>query len=94
MVVLGLCLFASATLCLPVLNTIASEIVSSRLRGRFFGITSSAAAIGRIVGPLLASILLSQGGYAAAWLGTAAVVALVTVWSLTVGSRYRSTKVC
>lgn len=82
---LGLMVFSAATLCLPILNTIASHLVGPAARGRFFGITASSAALGRIVGPLIAAMLLSQGGFSAAWMGTSAVVLMVVVWAFTLG---------
>jgi len=82
---LGLMVFSAATLCLPILNTIASHLVGPASRGRFFGITASSAALGRIVGPLIAAMLLSQGGFSAAWMGTSAVVLMVVVWAFTLG---------
>lgn len=84
---LGLTVFSAATLCLPVLNTIASHLVTATSRGQFFGITASAAACGRILGPLVASALLAKGGFDLAWLGTSAVVMFVVTWSLTFGAR-------
>jgi glyoxylate reductase len=84
---LGLTVFSAATLCLPVLNTIASHLVTAASRGQFFGITASAAACGRILGPLVASALLAKGGFDLAWLGTSAVVMFVVTWSLTFGAR-------
>ncbi len=84
---LGLLLFSAATLCLPVLNTIASHLVTPSSRGQFFGVTASSAAFGRILGPLFAAGLLAQGGYGLAWLGTSAVVMLVVIWSFTFGAR-------
>ena len=82
---LGLLLFSAATLCLPVLNTIASHLVTPASRGQFFGVTASSAAFGRILGPLVAAALLAQGGYGLAWLGTSALVLLVVMWSLVFG---------
>ena len=88
---LGLMVFSAATLCLPILNTIASHLVGPASRGRFFGITASSAALGRIVGPLIAAMLLSQGGYSAAWMGTSAVVLMVVVWAFTLGRQLPTT---
>ena len=84
----ALCLlvFSAATLCLPVLNTIASHLVTPASRGQFFGVTASSAAFGRILGPLVAAALLAQGGYGLAWLGTSVVVLLVVMWSLVFGN--------
>ena len=88
---LGLMVFSAATLCLPILNTIASHLVGPAARGRFFGITASSAALGRIVGPLIAAMLLSQGGFSAAWMGTSAVVLMVVVWAFTLGRQLPTT---
>ena len=88
---LGLMVFSAATLCLPILNTIASHLVGPASRGRFFGITASSAALGRIVGPLIAAMLLSQGGFSAAWMGTSAVVLMVVVWAFTLGRQLPTT---
>ena len=88
---LGLMVFSAATLCLPILNTIASHLVEPAARGRFFGITASSAALGRIVGPLIAAMLLSHGGFSAAWMGTSAVVLMVVVWAFTLGRQLPTT---
>ena len=88
---LGLMVFSAATLCLPILNTIASHLVGPASRGRFFGITASSAALGRIVGPLIAAMLLSHGGFSAAWMGTSAVVLMVVVWAFTLGRQLPTT---
>ena len=82
---LGMLLFSAATLCLPVLNTIASHLVAPASRGQLFGVTASSAAFGRILGPLVAAALLTQGGYGLAWLGTSTIVLLVVMWSLLFG---------
>lgn len=87
---LGLMVFSAATLCLPVLNTIASHMVGPASRGRFFGVTASSAALGRIVGPLIAAALLSQGGFTVAWLGTSVVVLMVVLWAFTLGRQLPS----
>jgi DHA1 family tetracycline resistance protein-like MFS transporter len=57
-----------ATLCMPVLNAMTSRRAVAEERGRLLGAASSAAAVGRIAGPLLAGGLLSVAGFAAAWL--------------------------
>jgi MFS transporter, DHA1 family, tetracycline resistance protein len=85
MSLLGLAVFSAATLCLPVLNTVASHLVPPASRGQFFGVTASSAAMGRIVGPLLASALLVGGGYTSAWFGASLVVLPVVLWSMTGG---------
>jgi DHA1 family tetracycline resistance protein-like MFS transporter len=83
---LGLLAFSSATLCLPVLNTIASHAVPASWRGQFFGVTASSASMGRVGGPLIAATLLARGDFALAWLGTSAVVMLVVGWSILQGA--------
>ena len=85
--ILGLAVFSAATLCLPVLNTVASQVVPPAMRGQFFGVTASSAATGRILGPLLASSLLASGGFPLAWQGASGVVALVVLWSMTAGGK-------
>jgi len=84
--VLGLLAFSAATLCLPVLNTIASHAVPAPWRGQFFGVTASSASFGRVGGPLIAAALLAQGDFTLAWLGTSAIVMLVVGWSIMQGS--------
>ena len=83
---LGLVAFSSATLCLPVLNTIASHAVPASWRGQFFGVTASSASVGRVGGPLIAAALLSRGDFALAWFGTSAIVMLVVGWSVLQGT--------
>jgi DHA1 family tetracycline resistance protein-like MFS transporter len=82
---LGLLAFSAATLCLPVLNTIASHAVPAPWRGQFFGVTASSASFGRVGGPLIAATLLAQGDFGLAWLGTSAIVMLVVGWSILQG---------
>ena len=84
--VLGLLAFSAATLCLPVLNTIASHAVPAPWRGQFFGVTASSAAFGRVGGPLIAAALLAQGDFTLAWLGTSVIVMLVVGWAIMQGS--------
>ncbi len=84
---LGLLAFSAATLCLPVLNTIASHVVPAPWRGQFFGVTASSASFGRVGGPLIAAALLAQGDFGLAWLGTSAIVMLVVSWSILQGSK-------
>lgn len=55
-----------ATLCMPVLNSFVSQRTAPQLRGRMMGAASSAAAWGRVLGPLLAGLLLTLGGFALA----------------------------
>ena len=80
--------FAGATCCLPILNTIASSIVTADERGRMMGITALAASIGRVLGPLLTGLVLAAWNYGAAWSVLALPVLLVVIWSRTAASRY------
>ena len=84
---LGLLAFSAATLCLPVLNTIASHVVPAPWRGQFFGVTASSASFGRVGGPLIAAPLLAHGDFGLAWLGASAIVMLVVGWSILQGSK-------
>ena len=80
--------FAGATCCLPILNTIASSIVTADERGRMMGITALAASIGRVLGPLLTGLVLAAWNYGTAWSVLALPVLLVVIWSRTAASRY------
>ena len=88
MVTTMLLAFTGATVCQPLLNTIASSVVAPAERGQMMGATSSAAAFGRVVGPLVTSLILGIWGYRWAWLGVAAVLGLVWIWSITGAKRY------
>ena len=88
MPVIILVAFTGSTVCLPLLNTIASELVNTSQRGRMMGATTTSASIGRILGPLLAAVLLSEIDYSAAWLGCAVLVAVMVLWSFTAANRY------
>ncbi|MEM1402003.1 MAG: MFS transporter [Pseudomonadota bacterium] len=56
-----------ATLCMPILNAMVSRKASVEERGRLMGAASTAASVGRVVGPLAAGALLTAGGFTAAW---------------------------
>jgi MFS family permease len=71
-----------ATLCMPLLNAITSHRSPVALRGRMLGTTHSAAAWGRVAGPLLAGINLALFGYTTAWAVAATVILLYLLWSL------------
>ena len=87
MSLVSLCAFSSATLCLPILNTIASHLVAPSWRGQFFGMTASSSAAGRVLGPLIAAVLLANSGFVMAWTGMGLLVSLIVIWSLTDGAR-------
>jgi MFS family permease len=87
MSLVSLCAFSSATLCLPILNTIASHLVAPSWRGQFFGMTASSSAVGRVLGPLIAAVLLAYSGFLVAWTGMGLLVSLIVIWSLTDGAR-------
>lgn len=84
--------FAGATCCLPVLNTIASSVVTQDERGRMMGVTTLAASVGRVLGPLLTGLVLAFGGYALSWLLLAVPVSAVLLWSRTAALRYARTE--
>jgi len=71
-----------ATLCMPLLNAITSHRTPVALRGRMLGTTHSAAAWGRVAGPLIAGMNLALFGYSAAWAVAASVILLYLLWSL------------
>ena len=56
-----------ATMCMPILNAMVSRKAGAEERGRLMGAASTAASIGRVVGPLAAGALLTAGGFTAAW---------------------------
>ena len=74
--------FSGSTVCLPLLNAIASEIVQSNQAGRLMGMTASASSVGRIVGTRFAAGHLSTKGFCIAWLGSGQM-ALVSVLTST-----------
>jgi MFS family permease len=71
-----------ATLCMPVLQSLASQRTPAPQRGRMMGAASSANAWGRVLGPLLAGVLLTQLGYSAAWLFFAGLATIYFTWAL------------
>ena len=71
-----------ATLCMPLLNTITSYRTPSKFRGQILGTTSSAAAWGRVVGPMLASAILPLVGFNGAWFGCAVLISIYLCWAL------------
>ena len=73
-----------ATLCIPLLNSITSHRTPPELRGRMLGTTHSAAAWGRVVGPLLAGANLAMFGYTAAWAFSAGIIFCYFAWSMLV----------
>lgn len=87
-VMVGLVAFTGSTLALPVLNTMASAVVTASERGSMMGMTASSAAIGRVLGPLISSIVLAQAGFAGAWMSLSLVLAALIVWSFLDGRRY------
>ena len=81
--------FSGSTVCLPLLNAIASEIVQPNHRGRMMGLTSSASSAGRIIGPLFAAWLLSSEGFDTAWLGSGLMVLFLVFWSFTAAKEFK-----
>jgi MFS family permease len=80
--------FCGSTVCLPLLNAIASEIVDPSHRGRMMGMTASASSTGRIVGPLFATGLLNSRDFSTAWLGSALMVLFLVIWSFTAARKF------
>ncbi len=80
--------FCGSTVCLPLLNAIASEIVNPSHRGRMMGMTASASSTGRIVGPLFAAGLLNSSGFSTAWFGSALMVLFLVTWSFTAARKF------
>ena len=80
--------FCGSTVCLPLLNAIASEIVDPSHRGRMMGMTASASSTGRIVGPLFAAGLLNFRDFSTAWLGSALMVLFLVTWSFTAARKF------
>lgn len=71
-----------AACCPPVLNSLLSQRTPPPLRGQMMGTSGAASSWGRVFGPLLAGLALSQFGYAAAWaLGAIAGIATL-LWAL------------
>ena len=83
------CAFSGSTVCLPLLNAIASEIVQPNHRGRMMGLTSSASSAGRIIGPLFAAWLLSSRGFDTAWLASGLMVLFLVFWSFTAAREFK-----
>jgi MFS family permease len=81
MVASALIALTGATLCMPVLNSLVSQRTAPQLRGRMMGAASAAAAWGRVLGPLLAGLLLTVGGFPLAWALPAAMVAVYWLWA-------------
>lgn len=81
--------FSGSTVCLPLLNAIASEIVEPDHRGRMMGMTASASSVGRIVGPLFAAWLLASQGFSVAWLGSGLMVLFLVAWSFTAARAFK-----
>ena len=78
-----LILFSGATCCLPMLNTLSTSIVDQSERGRMMGATTLVSSGGRVLGPLLAGMVLTHAGFSATWLVLVVPVLLVFIWSQT-----------
>jgi MFS family permease len=73
---------SGATLCMPLLNSLAAHRTPVQYRGRMLGTTSAAASWGRVVGPLLAGVNLAIFGYTGAWVGVCIIVAFYLGWAI------------
>jgi DHA1 family tetracycline resistance protein-like MFS transporter len=81
---------SGGTLCIPLLNTIASHRTPVALRGQMLGTTSAASSWGRVCGPLLAAANLALFGYGGAFLGCVLTLAAYLSWALWDGPERRS----
>ncbi|MEM6606733.1 MAG: MFS transporter [Pseudomonadota bacterium] len=72
---------SGATLCMPVLNSLLSQRAPPEQTGRFMGAASSAAAWGRVLGPVLAGLLLSGFGFAPTWAVFTGFVGVYVGWA-------------
>ncbi|MEM6302997.1 MAG: MFS transporter [Pseudomonadota bacterium] len=70
-----------ATLCMPVLNSITSQRSAVEHMGKVMGAASSAAAWGRVLGPVLAGLMLTHFGFSAAWFVFTTFIALYGCWA-------------
>lgn len=72
---------SGATLCMPVLNSFASQRSAPSDIGRLMGTAGAAASLGRVLGPVLGGLVLSVGGFSAAWCLPLAMVFLYWLWA-------------
>jgi len=70
-----------ATLCMPLLTSIASQRTPIGLRGRMLGTTNAASSWGRVVGPLVAGANLAVFGYSGAWMGVVLILLFYLTWT-------------
>lgn len=91
-VVIGFVAFTGSTVTLPVLNTMASQVVSTAERGSMMGMTASAGALGRVLGPLISSSVLAATGFPGAWVALALILSALLAWSFLDGRRYGETR--
>ncbi len=70
------------TVSTPVLNALVANRTPVHLRGRMLGTTSSSSAFGRVFGPLLAGVMLSQFGFHLAWLSGTLIALLMASWAI------------
>lgn len=70
-----------ATLCMPLLTSIASQRTPIGLRGYMLGTTNAAASWGRVAGPLVAGVNLALFGYPGAWTGVVATLVFYLAWA-------------
>jgi DHA1 family multidrug resistance protein-like MFS transporter len=65
---------------IPATNAMIGLATPGHRRGSAYGLTSSATALGNAVGPLLGSGLAAAFGLSAIFLGTAGILALLSLW--------------
>ncbi|GAB3285337.1 MFS transporter [Parahaliea aestuarii] len=78
---------SGGTLCMPLLNTIASQRTPLELRGEMLGTTSAAASWGRVCGPLMGGVGLALFGYTGGWIACALVLCAYFSWAWCAGPR-------
>ncbi|EED34109.1 major facilitator superfamily protein [Luminiphilus syltensis NOR5-1B] len=84
----GFLAFSGSTVCVPILNTVTSLLVSTEERGQMMGITASGAAVGRVLGPLVTGFVLSVGGFPVGWLAVLVPILLILYWAVTDAKRF------
>lgn len=76
------CIISGATICSPVLNSILSKRVPAQYRGKVMGTSSAMGSWGRVIGPLIAGVVLTQSGYVIAW-GIGIIIGFIFIlWPL------------
>ena len=67
---------------IPAANAIVGLSTPPDMRGSAYGLTNSGTAVGNAIGPLLGSTIAASFGYSAVFVATAAVLAVLALWVL------------